>query len=121
MTYEEIEEQAERVFKSAYPNLALNGNWQNKGKQEQEKRIKKLEEAIFDLSKELQNSKTVTEILTKKTAELEKKLKESDESIELFTEIIETIQPFIDYMKVKENPKKIQDMLTKLIEEVGKD
>ena len=121
MTYEEIEEQAERVFKSAYPNLALNGNWQNKGKQEQEKRIKKLEEAIFDLSKELQNSKTVTEVLTKKTADLEKKLKESDESIELFTEIIETIQPFIDYMKGKENPKQIQDMLTKLIEEVGKD
>jgi hypothetical protein len=69
----------------------------------------------------LQNSKTVTEVLIKKTAELEKRLRESDESIELFLEVIETIQPFIDYVKVKENPKQILDMLIKLIEEVGKD
>jgi hypothetical protein len=121
MTYEEIEEQAEIVFRSAYPNLALNGNWQNKGKQEQEERIKKLEEAVFNLNKELQNSRTVTDVLTKKTVELEKQLGESNQSVELFLDLIETMQPFIDYVKVKENPKQILNMLIKLVEEVGKD
>ena len=121
MTYEEIEEQAEKVFKSAYPNLALNGNWQDKGKDEQEERIKKLEEAILNFSKELQNSRTVTEVLTKKTVELEKRLSESNQSVELFLEVIETMQPFIDYVKVKENPKQILDVMMKLVEEVGKD
>jgi len=32
-----------------------------------------------------------------------------------------TIQPFIDYLKVKENPQQIQEIITKLIEEAGKD
>ena len=121
MTYEEIEEQAERVFKSAYPNIALNGNLLGKTKQKQEERINKLDDAVFNISKELQNSKTVSEVLTKKTVELEKKLRESNQSIELFMEVIETMQPFIDYVKVKENPKQILDMIIKLIEEVGRD
>ena len=39
MTYEEIEDQAEKVFKSAYPNIALNGNLLGRSKQKQEERI----------------------------------------------------------------------------------
>lgn len=109
-----------RVFKETYKQISLNGDLTGKTKQKQEQRIKQLEEAIFNVNKELQNSKTVSEVLTKKTTELEKKLTENNASMELFTEIIETIQPFIDYVKVSENPKQILDMIIKLVEEVGK-
>jgi len=74
MTYEELEEQAEKVFKLAYRNLALNGNLLGTSKQKQDERIKDLESAIVDLSKKYQNSKTVSETLTKRMIALEERL-----------------------------------------------
>jgi integrase len=74
MTYEELEEQAEKVFQLAYRNIALNGTLMRSQKQDQEERIKKLENAIVDLSKKCQNSDTISETLTKRMIALEEEL-----------------------------------------------
>jgi methyl-accepting chemotaxis protein len=83
MTYEEIEDQAEKVFRLAYRNIALNGNLMGTAKQKQEERIKHLEDAIVTLSKDLQASKTVSETVTKRYEEIEKENKKLRQIIEL--------------------------------------
>ena len=65
MTYEEIEDQAEKVFKLAYRNLALNGNLMGKSKDKQEQQIKQLEQAMQKLEDENYVNRTRMELLQK--------------------------------------------------------
>lgn len=76
MTYEEVEEQAEKVFRLAYKNISLNGDVTGQVKQRQAKKIEELENAIITLSKEMRAYKTTSETLTNKLTEQEQKSQE---------------------------------------------
>ncbi len=76
MTYEELEEQAEKVFRLAYKNISLNGDVSGQVKQRQAKKIDELENAITTLSKELRAYKTTSDTLTKKLTEQKQKSQE---------------------------------------------
>ena len=96
MTYEEINEQCEKVFRLAYKDISLNGDVTGKVKQRQSKKIEELENAITTISKELHAYKTTTETLSKKLEEQEKKAKAyRDKMLEL-----ENLVPDIVRMKV---------------------
>ena len=71
MTYEEIEEQAEKVFRLAYKNISLNGDVTGETKRKQTEKIKELENAIVTLTKELKGYKTTVETLTKEMEDRE--------------------------------------------------
>ena len=75
MTYEEIEQQCEKVFRLAYKDITLNGDVQGKTKRKQAEKIKELENAIATLSKELTGYKTTNDVLSKKVGSLDEQVK----------------------------------------------
>jgi hypothetical protein len=81
MTYEELEDQAEKVFRLAYRNLALNGDISGKTKQKQQEQIDRLENAVITLNRDLQGYKTTAETLTQKLEDTEDELKQVEERL----------------------------------------
>lgn len=103
MTYEELDEQCEKVFRLAYKNISLNGDVSGKTKRIQTERITQLEDAVEQLHKENVSVKTVAEVMTKKMAELEHELKESKERLKKATneiwELNSMVQPMLSVYK----------------------
>jgi len=69
MTYEEIEEQAEKVFRLAYKNISLNGDVSGRVKRKQGEEIKALKEVIAQLESENRTLKNRIDLLQQRLEE----------------------------------------------------
>jgi len=69
MTYEEIEEQAEKVFRLAYKNISLNGDVSGQVKRKQAEEIKALKEVIAQLESENRTFKNRIDLLQQRLEE----------------------------------------------------
>ena len=107
MTYEEVEEQAEKVFRLAYKNISLNGDVTGKVKQRQAKKIEELENAVTTLSKEMRVYKTTSDTLTKKLTEQEQKSQE-------LTDYLAELDSALSHHRSKEIQEIYDDIKAKL-------
>jgi hypothetical protein len=82
MTYEEIEDQAEKVFRLAYKNLALNGNLSGKNMQKQQEQIDNMKQAIQQIERENSTFKTRIDLLQETTNNQQKKVEELQENLD---------------------------------------
>ena len=69
MTYEELEEQAEKVFRLAYKNISLNGDVSGQVKRKQAEEIKALKEVITQLESENRTLKNRIDLLQQRLEE----------------------------------------------------
>jgi len=69
MTYEEIEEQSEKVFRLAYKNISLNGDVSGQVKRKQGEEIKTLKEVIAQLESENRTLKNRIDLLQERLEE----------------------------------------------------
>jgi integrase len=97
MTYEELEDQAEKVFRLAYRNLALNGNLLGTAKQKQEERLKEMEDAIVSLSKDLHSSKVISETLTKRMTEKETVIALLQENMQKLEDSLNDLKDYVNH------------------------
>jgi chromosome segregation ATPase len=117
MTYEEIEDQAEKVFRLAYKNLALNGDLTGKNKQKQQEQIDKLENAVITLNRDLQGYKTTAETLTQKLEETEDELQQVLERLQERNLEVARLEEKLE--KTKQSTNKRLSMIESVLKKKG--
>ena len=116
MTYEEVEEQAEKVFRLAYKDISLNGDVTGKVKPRQAEEIKELKQAIGSLQTDLQALRTREKVALEKIQELTDYIVQVDGALshhrsKEIQEIYEDIKAGLG-LKIESLSKKLDRLMT---------
>jgi len=93
MTYEEVNEQCEKVFRLAYKDISLNGDVTGQVKRKQLERIEELENVMNQLEQENLNFKIRIDLLQKNQKENGEQVVELKKENERINDLIELLYP----------------------------
>lgn len=106
MTYEEIDEQAFKVFNLAYKHISLNGDVTGETKRQQDKTITSLKNAIIYQQKEISSLKTRLETTTEAMQTLDRYYKATKPLVEMQTQFLIQASKIIADLNISDKDKR---------------